>query len=368
MNLPSHYQSAFFRALDARDEVDLKVCYLCGASRERAEEGWNGAPVYEGYECGVEGISDPLDMVRNVPDWRERIHVICSHFSPGLIQLFCASSVAWCHWSEMSGIHLAEVLDYRVGLFRLLNPLMFACKRREGRIIRKNALGAWGQGVLARRALGRMGVPRGMISDLYYAPEAVPEQEPSRQILDFAAGRRVFLAVGILCRRKGSDLILKALADVKAEDWCLVFCGLDRSDGACQALAGRLGISDQVLFLGACPAERIGAVYAAADVFVLPSRFDGWGAVLNEAASVGLPLIGSDLCGASWHLIADGENGFRIRAGSVRKWVGAMRFYIENPAQIRVHGAASKQRFFAEFTPEKNAERLVCALKEWSDG
>ena len=53
-----------------------------------------------------------------------------------------------------------------------------------------------------------------------------------------------------------------------------------------------------------------------ADVLVLPSLFDGWGAVLNEGASAGKALISTTECGAAWHLIRHGDNGFRVQAGS----------------------------------------------------
>jgi glycosyltransferase involved in cell wall biosynthesis len=128
-------------------------------------------------------------------------------------------------------------------------------------------------------------------------------------------------------------------------------------------LIQQLGIEDKVYLLGAYPSERISKVYTAADVFVLPSRFDGWGAVLNEAASLGLPLIGTDLCGASWHVIGEGLNGYRVPAASAGKLARAMRAYVGSPALTIKHGAASRDLFFQEFTPEKNAERLINSLR-----
>lgn len=365
MNIPSHYQSAFFQALESREDVDLRVVYLQQASRHRAAEGWKDGHDYQPFESCAEGRTRPEQLVETVPDWEERTHVVSGYFCSGLIDWFCAHRTLWCHWSEMPGIRLAELLGYRMPLFRLLNPLMLACKRAEGRRIKNHALGAFGQGHLAHRAFRTMGVPKSKIADLYYVPNGLPEAEPCAQMVEFSKGRKIFLAVGALCRRKGIDVLLKALARLETSDWCLALCGLDRAEGIYQVLARKLGIEDRVLFLGAYPVERISEVYAAADVFVLPSRFDGWGAVLNEAASLGLPLIGTDLCGGSWHVVDEGRTGFRVRAASVGSLSAAMRIYVEKPELIQTQGAASLAHFKKTFTPESNAERLVAVLQAW---
>ncbi len=366
MNIPSHYQSAFFHVLAEREDVDLRVVYLNGASKTRAAEGWRDDHDYQPFEHNAEGVDLVLNIDALLPDWRERTHLICGYFSAGLIDLFCREKARWCHWSEQPGIRLAEVVGYRTPLFRLFIPLMHRCKHRDGRRIREHALGAFGQGVLARKAFRRMGIPDRKIADLYYVPNGLNPLEPSEKVREFASGRKVFLAVGALCRRKGVDVLLKAFARLKSNEWCLVLCGLDRSDRAYEALSQKLGLEGRVCFLGAYPSERIAEVYAASDVFVLASRFDGWGAVLNEAASLGLPLIGTDLCGASWHVIDSGVNGYRIRAASVGSLADAMNRYVSSPQLCAEHGAGSARIFYEQFTPKKNADRLVDALANWS--
>ena len=365
MNIPSHYQSAFFQALDKRDDVDLRVVYFNGASRDRAAEGWGADYTTKPYEMFAEAASNPSMLVERVDGWQERIHIISGCFSSELIDWFCKHGIPWCHWSEMPGIRLAKLLGYRMSLFRLLNPLMLVCKRAEGRRIKNHALGAFGQGRLARRAFRLMGVPERMITDLYYVPAALHTADFCPEMLSFSKGRKIILAVGALNCRKGVDVLLKAFSSLDTEDWCVALCGLDQSDGTYQALAQKLGIEDRVLFLGAYPSERISEVYSAADLFVLPSRFDGWGAVLNEAASIGLPIIGTDLCGGSWHMVEDGENGFRVRAASVPSLAKALRYYVSNPEKLGEHGMAAHQIFCDTFTLDHNAERLVSAIRSW---
>jgi len=365
MNIPSHYQSAFFAALAGRDDIDLQVRYLKGVSSGRAAEGWNNEFECQSYEAFAGEGKHPGELVASLTDWQERTHIISSYFNTELIGYFCVNHVRWCHWSEMPGIRLADLLGYRMDVFRRLNPLMLMLKRKEGLRIRRHAVGAFGQGTLAAHAFRRMGVPSGRIANLFYTPGPLPEASPCKQIVQFAQGRTVFLSVGALCRRKGIDVLLRAFSQTGSNSSCLVFCGLDKAGGEYQALAEKLGISDRVLFMGAYPADRISEVYAAADVFVLASRFDGWGAVLNEAASCGLPLIATDLSGGAWHLIQEGENGFRVTAGAVGPLAVSLKYYMANPAQIKEHGGKSKQLYVREFTPEKNAERMAETLNTW---
>jgi glycosyltransferase involved in cell wall biosynthesis len=73
----------------------------------------------------------------------------------------------------------------------------------------------------------------------------------------------------------------------------------------------------RVHFLGFRNQTELPACYALADVFVLPSSFEPWGLVVNEAMCFGLPVIASDMVGAVRDLVQDGVNGFVFPAGNV---------------------------------------------------
>ncbi|MDW1821126.1 glycosyltransferase family 4 protein [Vibrio sp. Vb1018] len=362
MNIPSHHQSGFFRSLEEHDNISIEVRYFQERSKNRTAEGWNSEYIYKNYEKCVNKQITPEQMLATVPDARERIHIISSSFSPELVRYFCNNSIQWIHWSEMPGIRLAELLNFRMPVFRFLYPLMLLMKRKEGSRISRHAIGAFSQGKLARFAFTLMGVKHKKIFDLYYVPEPLPNLTPALSIKEFAQGRRVLLCVSALCRRKGIDILLKSFTNVANRDWCLVLCGLDKANGQYQRLANSLGIGDKVLFTGAYPIDSIAEVYKASDVFVLPSRFDGWGAVLNEAASIGLPIIGTDLSGAALHIIKNDFNGYCVKAGSVRSLSKALLNYVEHPKLIEVHGNNSKLHFSKEFTPKENVQRLIIGI------
>ena len=105
------------------------------------------------------------------------------------------------------------------------------------------------------------------------------------------------LAVGAVVPRKGYDVLTDALATLLDLPWRLTIvgdCSRDpptvarlKADIARHRLGPRVTIEDAV------PAERLGALYAAADLFVLPSRYEGFGMAYAEAIAYGLPVIGT---------------------------------------------------------------------------
>jgi glycosyltransferase involved in cell wall biosynthesis len=179
------------------------------------------------------------------------------------------------------------------------------------------------------------------------------------------AGHHSFIYVGSLYRRKGVDLLLKAFSGLRnSKGWRLILVGDDRTGGAYGREAEGLGILDRVLFRGVVRFAEMPSVLAAGDVFVLPSRQDGWGVALNEAATLGLALVGSDRAGASHHMIRPGVNGFVVQGGSMSSLAAAMQVYVDRPELVAVHGARSRE-IVREFSAGANAERLLQILDSW---
>lgn len=121
------------------------------------------------------------------------------------------------------------------------------------------------------------------------------------------------LFVGELAYWKGVDLLLRALAGARDMGWRLDVIGEGREAEAYRGLADTLGVAGRVRWLGNQPNAAVRRRMATADVLVLPSRYDGWGAVVNEALGAGTPVIVSDACGAS-DLVREGWRGRVVEA------------------------------------------------------
>lgn len=364
-NFPSPHSSYFFSSLSSNREVELQVRYFSDVTKQRLSEGWQKSNSDAAYIKFVDNCSSVEEMLATVENWSTYIHITSYSFCPELVEYFATTNVVWMEWSETSGISLSHLLSYNIYLYNILKRYVFKLsKHRLSYLLKKHALGVFCQGKLSRDYFKLIGIDDSRIKDLYYTVEGIKKCEPDKKIMDFANGRKVFLYVGSLCKRKGIDILIKAFRKCQDKNWCLVLCGTSYKNDKYKNLVRKYGMNDDVLFLGAYPLRYIDGVYNASEVFVLPSRFDGWGAVLNEAASIGLPIISTDMTGAAWHLVDHGISGFRVKAGRVDDLADAMNEYIKTPSLAILHGENTKLIYETDYTPEKNAQRLVRSLDE----
>ena len=107
------------------------------------------------------------------------------------------------------------------------------------------------------------------------------------------------LAVGAVVPRKGYDLLVAALVRLGHLPWRLVIAGdATRDPDAFARLAADiagLGLADRIVLRGAVAADELAALYASADLFALPSRFEGYGMAFAEAIAHGVPVLGTNV-------------------------------------------------------------------------
>ena len=172
-------------------------------------------------------------------------------------------------------------------------------------------------------------------------------------------GTPIFLLCGQMIARKGVDLVLAAFARLSAGRLPLV----GREAEPPQMLAPLSAeVRARITYAGFQPPEELPRFFAQADVFVLPSRYDGWGVVVNQALGAGLPILCSDMVGASHDLVEPEVNGLRFPANDIDALAGAMQRLVDDPTLITRWGDASRQRA-SEWTPVKGAAKWVNALQ-----
>ena len=104
------------------------------------------------------------------------------------------------------------------------------------------------------------------------------------------------LTVATLIPRKGQDLLVDAFARLADRPWRADLVGEARNPGFAKLIAERIaghGLGDRVALHGAVPHDGLDRFWRAADLFVLPSRHEGWGIAFLEAVRWGLPVIGT---------------------------------------------------------------------------
>lgn len=145
-------------------------------------------------------------------------------------------------------------------------------------------------------------------SDLLQVPVPAGEKQQLREELGLG-DKKLVLTIGQFIHRKGFDILLKAAAQVP-EDAVICFVGGEPTEEYLQ-LQKELGL-EHVRFLGFMKKEELVRYYKAADLFVLPTREDIWGLVINEAMAYGLPVITTDRCVAGLELVENGVNGYIV--------------------------------------------------------
>jgi glycosyltransferase involved in cell wall biosynthesis len=204
------------------------------------------------------------------------------------------------------------------------------------------------------RALGYRGA---RLWEGYYACDWARFGEVGRRRLEAEAqgGERPhFLYVGRYVPEKGLDTLIEAYRSYRerAESpWELRCAGA----GPLQERLVAAGAVD----LGFVQPDRLPEVMGSAAAFVLPSRFEPWGVVVQEAAACGLPLICSDACGAAEHLLRDGLNGVVFPAGDAEALADGMLRMSGLDQSVRGEFAARSHELSRQYTPERWVETLM---------
>jgi glycosyltransferase involved in cell wall biosynthesis len=138
--------------------------------------------------------------------------------------------------------------------------------------------------------------------------------------------------------------LLQAFAQVHIENSLLVFAGDGPLRESLQSEAARLGCSDKVRFLGFVNQSQLPACYTGADLLVLPSEYEPFGLVINEAMLCGCMATASDQVGAARDLIAPVDPSFIYPCGDVTALAALLRRALSDPQQLSSLRAAAGGR------------------------
>jgi glycosyltransferase involved in cell wall biosynthesis len=168
-----------------------------------------------------------------------------------------------------------------------------------------------------------------------------------RAELQLTSGRPVILFASKLQTRKHADHLLEAYARLCANARnplpYLLIVGDGEERARLEARARELAL-EGVRFLGFRNQSELPALFALADVFVLPSRHEPWGLIVNEAMASGCAVIVSDEVGAHADLVTDGVEGFVFPVGDIDALTSALASVLSSPEQTQRMRQAAKAR------------------------
>jgi glycosyltransferase involved in cell wall biosynthesis len=158
---------------------------------------------------------------------------------------------------------------------------------------------------------------------------------------------------------KEHALLLDALASLAQEAWTLELIGDGPHRAALEAQAKALGIADRVQFLGSRNdvAERL----ADAQLFILPSRWEGLPRSILEAMRAGLPVIASDVGGIP-ECVEHGVTGYRVPRGSVEEMARHIQMLLRDPQRRAEMGAAGRGAYERQFTLARMLRQTLAVI------
>jgi phosphatidylinositol alpha-1,6-mannosyltransferase len=351
-NAPSPYQIEFLEALNARAEIELIVRFMQSSFRNEVPQNLRFASkVLEGY-----GLSKRRDELRVHPDALREVWVgdFDAYILSGLytsptfllsVMLLWLRGKPFCLWLERPSEFnrkdipiLKRIARWPFAVFRFaLLRLLFAMTDAVI-CVGSAAKSAYVQmGLIERKAF----VIPYCIDHTRYNVDTQRRDEKRSELK--VEQKVVFLTSCQLIYRKGVDFLISSYMQVselfpgKTALWIL-------GDGPEKTNLQNLSENcrdGEITFMGHQHQVELPSIFRSADVFVFPTRHDGWGVVVNEAVASGLPIIATNEAGATYDLVIENENGYRIGIDDVSQLTRCMIALVSDPEKRMQFGRRS---------------------------
>lgn len=372
---PIQYQAPLFRAIAKQQNIDLTVFFGSnhGIAPGKLDPGFGKAfawdiSLLDGYKHIFLNNSRP-DM--EVSNWRLDAPDLKSYFKSehyDAVLVFGWSKVLFWQaiwWARKYSIPLIQRGESNLN--HAQSWLVKAAKKVLFPILFKQFKAFLAIGSLNAKLYRHFGVPEEAIftapycvDNNFFSERAAAQTENTRQIrreLGISADDTVFLfSAKFIDRKRPMDLINAASKCRTAEESHLILVG----DGALlETCRNEIAVNKltNVHLVGFKNQSELPTFYAAADVLVLPSEYETWGLVVNEAMACGLPCIVSDTCGAAADMILEGKTGFTYPMGDVQQLAALMIYMADNKEKRREMG-----RYAANYVKKFSVDSTVSAL------
>jgi poly(glycerol-phosphate) alpha-glucosyltransferase len=338
--VPSPYQRDLFKALS--EKIEVSVFYL---EPESPDSPWPKKPL-ESYESILPGTYLSYREMRFLINWRMpditgSDLVILNGYMGMVFQWllrFKSKSNKFIFWGE-------RMSDQTRGIKGKIQEWL---SRSINNCIAIAAIGTWAQ---KKYQVRFPGIP--VFNIPYFCNLESFQNLPlrgSHQTLNL-------LFCGQMIHRKGVDVLLKAFELLSPQyDVVLHLVGREAELNEMKLLLN--DVSRKVIYHGFQAPEDLPYFFNKADVFILPSRHDGWGVVVNQALGAGLPIICSDQVGAAVDLINEGKNGYLFTSGDAVDLHSKIKIFVDRPELIPAMSSQSREKSY-EMTPEKGAEKWL---------
>ncbi len=307
MNIPSFYQGDLFRALSGVEGIDLNVYFSGRLPADRLSLGWQDD--LSGFHCEfIDGKLKVTDAIWKALSQTNSVHVVGGLWAGRMQEAVLATLAA----AGSKYFIYSEAPEPGSVVPGLRSSLLVSL----GKPLVRKASGLLAISHFARDYFISLGADRSKVLPFGYFRSFPPGFRKSGRTGEDSGVDAIY--VGQLVHRKGIDVLLEAARPLFAAHggFRLHLVGSGDKENEYKKWVADNGLSDRVRFEGAMASAAVMERISKADVLILPSRWDGWGLVVNEALMAGVPVIVSDMCGAA-DLVSNGVNGYTFRSGDV---------------------------------------------------
>ena len=282
--------------------------------------------------------------------------------------------ITFTHDSNLLGISLAWLAGIRARVGTHLGEIRGMSKWRDGFhtfLVNRGVI----QTLVASSARTRnnaieVGVHPEKIKTIYNAimPFDVSNlyREAVREELGLKKDEVFFLSVGRLVYEKGHEFLVEAMAEVVKNDAHAIagICGAGPLQEQLQSQIKKLKIQKNMKLLGQW--DSVPEILAAADVFVLPSRWEGLPMALLEGMMAGLPVIATRVEGVD-EVVQPGVNGLLVPLGSPAELAQAILQLLRSPQDRQRMGMAARERVLSSYTTDRMCEAYLQVIEKGLD-
>jgi glycosyltransferase involved in cell wall biosynthesis len=323
--------------------ADLSLMHLLGGLEPEIEAAVVGVtrPIVDKIAAARPGTRTVVvPRPRNDHDWR----TLATHVSalrtlrPDVLHVSLASPWS-CQYAIAAGALLRR--PRIVAVYQLPVPPVNARQRWTKRVTSTAVDRHVGVGVRTAREVEELiGLRVGSVRTIHNGVPDVDAEAAPR-----LTTRPIVGAVGRLAFQKGFDVLLRAMCDVENATLVLVGDGEDREQ--LQALARSLGVADRTIWAGW--SDDVRAHVRSFDIFVLPSRFEGFPLAVLEALLAERPVVATDV-GSVSEAVITGETGFLVPPDDADALAAAIRQLLADIQLQRRMGARGRQLVLSHFT------------------
>jgi glycosyltransferase involved in cell wall biosynthesis len=356
---PIQYNAPFFKMLAERKNIELKVFYTWSQSVEgvKFDPGFGkniewDIPLLEGYDYlfskniakspgshHFKGIENPT-LIKEIESWKPtavmvygwsfKSHLkVMKYFKGKIPVLFRGDSTLL---DEKQGIKKLLRRIYLKYIYSYIDIAMYAGKANKDYFLVH-------------------GIKHNQLAFMPHAIDNIrfsncefnfKKGEELRELLRIPKNAFVFLFSGKLESKKQPDMLAKAFISLCDKSSYLLIVGSGQLENL---LKSTFSTNENLRFLDFQNQQQMPIVYAACNVFILPSKGPGetWGLAINEAMAAGKAIIASNACGASYDLVENKKNGFVFEKNNATDLLNCLQYFMHNKNEANRMGEMSLQ-------------------------